>query len=81
MAVTDAQDGYAEGEYGWIDIRAAGFENAGWAAGDDDAVAVLQFGCGRVAGLDVCIHAEFTNSAGDQMSILAPGVEDRDLRG
>ena len=72
MPITDAEHRDTEGENGWIDIRAAGFEDAGRTAGDDNAEAIFQLCGGRVAGLNVGINAEFTNAARDQVSILSP---------
>lgn len=65
MSVTDAENGNAESEYSGIDVRAACFENAGGATGDDNATTLLQFGCGRVAGLNIGINTKFADTPSD----------------
>jgi hypothetical protein len=79
MAVTDPQDGHAESKNSGVDVGAAGFENAGWAAGDDKTETVFELIGRRVAGLDVGVDAEFTDSTGDQMCVLTARVENSDL--
>jgi len=79
MAITNAQNRNAQAQNGRVDIRTALFENTGRAAGDDKAVAVLQFSGGNIAGLNVGINAEFTNTAGNQVSILPAGIENGNL--
>jgi hypothetical protein len=62
-----------------VDIGTARLKHACRAAGDDDALAPPQFRCGRIAGLYICIDAEFPNPAGDQMCVLPAGIEDGNL--
>ncbi len=80
MAVTDPKDGNTENENSGIDVGAAGFENAGGAARDDQTETVFELIGWRVAGLDFGVYAEFTDSTGDQMCVLTARVENGDLR-
>ena len=79
MAVTDPQDGHAESKNSGVYVGAAGFENAGGAAGDDNTETVFELIGRRVAGLDIGVDAEFTDSTGDQMCVLTARVENGDL--
>ena len=79
MAVTDPKDGHAKSENSGVDVGASGFQNAGWATGDDETETVFELICRRVAGLDVGVDTEFADSTGDQMRVLTARVENSDL--
>ena len=80
LAVADAEHRHAEREDGGIHRGAArGRRRWTGSAGDDDALGSGEFGGRRLAGADLGIDAEVADLAGDQMAILAPGVEDDDL--
>ena len=80
VAVADAEHGWAGAEQVRINIRTAGFVNAGRPAGDDNAFARPQHGSGCIAWLDVRIDAQLANAPGDQVRILTACIQDGDLR-
>lgn len=81
LAIADTHDGAAERENGGVDGRAGGVIDAARAAGDDDAASVRKFGGGGFAEANLGIDAQFTDFTGDEVTVLAAGVEDYDLRG
>jgi hypothetical protein len=81
LAIANTEDRGAGSEQFRIDSGAAGVIYARWTAGDNDTFASCQRGRRRFAGRDFGIDTEFTDLAGDEMTVLSSGVEDRDLGG
>ncbi len=80
LAVTDAQDRRRLLQEGWINSWAGGIVYAGRAAGDDDAACAQQFGNGRIAGANIGVNTEFAYLSGDEVTVLATGIENGNLR-
>ena len=66
-------------ENGRVDGGAAGFVDAGRAAGDNQATRALQRMCGSFAGGNFSVDTQIADPASDQVAILPSGIEDRDL--
>src|SRR6185437_13047565 len=63
-----------------VDAWTVRLKDARRPAGNNDALAITKLTGGRVAGLHLGVHAEIPHFARDQMAVLPPSVQDRDLR-
>lgn len=79
MTVADAEHGNTCMQDLRIDIGAAGFVNAGGSAGDHEALSGTKVRSRRVARTDVGVDTELADTASNQVSVLAAGIEYRDL--
>src|SRR5688500_15617052 len=79
VAVADAEDGHAQLVDRGIDGRAGGLDDARRTAGDDDAARGAEGGGGSVDVGDGGVDAKLTDPAGDEVAVLATGVENDDL--
>ena len=81
LAVADAQHPCAALKNGGIDSGASRIVNAVGAAGDDQPPRAGEIGRRSFAGADLGIHPQIANFARDQVTVLAPGIQDDDLGG
>src|SRR5579871_4186028 len=79
LAVANSEDRRAGFEKRRVDGGALRIVNARGPAGYNHAAAAREFRGRRLAGRDLCIHAQVANFAGDEMAILSSGIEDGDL--
>ena len=80
LAVADAHDRAAERENGGVDRGASRVVDAARSAGDDDAAGVRELGGRGLADADFRVDAQFADLTGNQVTVLAAGVEDDNLR-
>src|SRR4051794_39971505 len=80
LAVADPEDWLAILEDRGIDGGAIPVEDASRSAGDDDALGECEVGRGRFAGANLRVYAQIPDFTGLQMTILAAGVQNDDLR-
>ena len=81
LAVADAEDGDAEGEDLGRGARAAGVDDRGRAAGEDDGLRAEigeESGVDPLVGVDLAVDAELAQAAGDQLGDLAAEVDDEE---
>ena len=74
LAIADAQNGDAGQKQRWIDGGAAGVVNTGRAARDDDTFTACERRGRGFAGSHFGIHAELAHLAGNEVTVLPPGV-------
>src|SRR4051812_29202601 len=80
LAVADTEDRLAILKDRGVHRGAIRVEDASWSAGDDDALGECEVGRGRFAGADLRVYAQIPDFTGLQMTILASGVQNDDLR-
>ena len=65
MPIANAEHRHAQFQNGWINIGTAGLQDAGRAAGNNEAPPGFELSGGSVAGDYICVDAELANAAGN----------------
>ncbi len=80
LAVADAQHGRTQGKNSRIYRGAARIVYARRPARDDDALGRAKLRGRRFAGAHLGVHAQLAHLARDEVTVLAPGIQDHNLR-